>query len=251
MPLTAARRVFLGLLLMGTGIAMLAGRLSGTGGGALTARIWELWPLILVVAGLIRLVFFVDHPWELIRPAAIVLGGSLLLAAHQLVAWQVPFSGGHYSSLLWPSTVILAGCWIALIGHGQMGRTSPPLVLDELVWLRGDKVRPTDVSGDGRIRVVLGYLRLDLKQMAKGKDRLILDITVVLGHVQIQVPEPVKFDEHLAFVLGSRGLRYNLPPGERPHSARLVVNVIGILGEVVVEPIPRGVHTGDASSLEP
>jgi hypothetical protein len=214
-PPNTAHRVLLGLLLVGTGLAILTGRLAGSDGGAVTARIWELWPLVLIVAGLIRVLWFARRPWELIRPAAVILGASLLLAAHGAIAWQPSLAGAHYSFLLWPAAVILAGCWILLSAPGRTRRTPSPMVLDVLVWLRGDHLPASDVSGHGRVRVVLGYLRLDLNQLAEGGDNMTLDVTVVLGHVRILVPGPIELDRHPAFVLSSHGLRYTSPPGER------------------------------------
>jgi hypothetical protein len=94
----------------------------------------------------------------------------------------------------------------------------------------------------GRLRVVLGYLVLDLRRCEPTSFNCALNLTVILGHVRILAPAGVKVDRRSAFVVASGGLQYQSPiaPPEKDDAdddeatPQPVVHVIGILGDAQI-----------------
>jgi len=234
--------VLLGLLLVGVGTAMLVDRASSVDGGAVFTPPWWL-PFLVVLAGCVRLVWFVRQPWESIRAAVIILAG-VLLGAFGLAVPAAALVAGHYGPFLWPAALIVTGAWIT-VGGRERRATSQPEELRESVWLRGDACRPTSCAPTGRIRVVLGYLLLDLRGCGPEGLRCELDLTVALGHIRILVPEGVTVDRRPAFVVASHGLQYQTVAPEPEVGAQLIIHVIGILGDAVItSDVQPTTHTG-------
>lgn len=192
-------------------------------------------PLLVIVAGCVRLVSFARQPWEAIRPAVIILVG-ILLGAFGLAAPEVAVAAARYGYFLWPAGLIVAGIWITF-GRRERSPHHRPGELRESIWLQGDMIRPSSCMLTGRLRVVLGYLVLDLRRCEPASFYCALDLTVILGHVRILAPAGVKVNRHSAFVVAGGGLQYQSPiaPPEKDDeeaTPQPVVHVIGILGDV-------------------
>jgi hypothetical protein len=240
--LSAGRRALLGLLLVSVGIAVLIDRTSVDGDEAVATPLWWL-PLLVILAGCLRVVWFVRQPWDAIRPAVIILVG-ILVGALGLAAPTSPLVAGRYGPFLWPASLIVAGVWITV---GRRERRLPPRPgeLRESIWLRGDMLRPGSCMLSGRLRVVLGYVVLDLRGCEPASFRCALDLTVILGHVRILAPAGVTVDRRPAFVVASRGMQYQSPIAapeeeEEESTPQPVVHVIGIFGDAVIISGPRG-----------
>jgi hypothetical protein len=195
---------------------------------------WKWLPLFIVIAGLFRLLWFVRQPWELIEPTVIVVIVILILAGLGLYEPVSPLPRDRLVPLLWPATVVLIGIWLIFVPPGPRPATSDRGgQLHIVLWLRGEARSWSSALTSGRIRVVLGYLQLDLT--GSSWDGLcLLDVTVLLGHVRILVPPDASVDEHPAFVLARTGLRYRDPPVDPDDQTLLRISVIGVGGDAVV-----------------
>jgi hypothetical protein len=195
---------------------------------------WKWLPLFIVVAGLVRLLWFVRQPWELIQPTVIVVIAILVLAGLGLYEPVSPLPIDRLVPLLWPATLVLMGVWLIFVPLGPRSATSDDGdQMHVVLWLRGEARNWSTAFTSGRIRVVLGYLQLDLT--GSSWDGLcLLDVTVLLGHVRILVPPDAPVDKHPAFVLARTGLRYRDPPVEPYDQTLLRISVIGVGGDAVV-----------------
>jgi hypothetical protein len=206
------------------------------GDGVAATPPWWL-PLLIIVAGCVRLMWFTRRPWEAIRPVAIILVG-VLLGAFGLAAPAVAAAGARYGRFLWPAGLIAAGIWITF-GRRRQTVLDRPGELRESIWLQGDMLRPSSCMLTGRLRVVLGYLVLDLRRCEPASFSCALDLTVILGHVRILAPAGVTVDRRPAFVVASGGLQYQSAiaapvkddEDDEEATPQPVVHVIGILGD--------------------
>lgn len=210
---------------------------------------WKWLPMLIVVAGLVRLLWFVRQPWELIQPTVIVVIAILVLAGLGLYEPVSPLPTYRLVPLLWPAAMVLMGIWLIFVPPGPRAATSDGNdQLHIVLWLRGEARNCSTAFTSGRIRVVLGYLQLDLRE-SSWDGFCPLDVTVLLGHVRILVPLDAPVDEHPAFVLARRGLRYRDPPVEPFDQTLLRISVIGVGGDaVVVRPEPADDERPHSSS---
>jgi hypothetical protein len=234
----AGRRALLSLLLIGLGTAMFIDRANNVEAAAgFSMLAWKWLPLLVIVAGLARLILFARQPWELVQPTVIVTIAIFVLAGIGLVEPVSPLPTDRYVPLLWPTTVILTGIWLLIPPPSRQAATQATDDVGELrivLWLRGETRQSRGVFASGRIRVVMGYLQLDMRG-STWNGRSPLDVTVFLGHVRILVPPEAPFVRHPTFVLTHRGLRYRQPPVEPEHQMLLRVSVIGVGGDAVVQ----------------
>jgi hypothetical protein len=125
---------------------------------------WKWLPMLIVVAGLVRLLWFVRQPWELIQPTVIVVIAILVLAGLGLYEPVSPLPTYRLVPLLWPAAMVLMGIWLIFMPPGPRPATSDgDDQLHIVLWLRGEARNWSTAFTSGRIRVVLGYLQLDLR----------------------------------------------------------------------------------------
>jgi hypothetical protein len=231
----SGRRAFLSLLLIGLGSTMLIYRANHTQyDPSLDMLAWKWLPLWVIVAGLIRLLWFVRQPWELIEPTIVIVIAILILVGLGLYEPVSPLPTDRLAVLLWPATIILIGVWLIVVPPGPRSATSDDSDdLHIVLWFRGEARKGSIELASGRILVVLGYLQLDLS--GSGWDGLCpLDVTVLLGHVRILVSPDALVDKHPAFVLARRGLLYRDPVIVPEDQTLLRISVIGVGGDAEV-----------------
>jgi Domain of unknown function (DUF5668) len=221
-----SRRIFLGLLAVAVGTALLVDRLQDRSDVADLARRW--WPLLLIVVGLKNLVQLVDRPWMLIGPIIAILAGAMLVLV------TLDHLERALYPLAWPAALILAGTTLALAGAD---RREPPLEgrpeLRQFVFLRGKRiVSEAEKFWRADITVVFGSLELDLRR-APLHPRASVNVNAIFGSVDVVVASGVAVWERRPFVLGSRGLSpRGVPP---PEAIRLTVNVLGFFGDAATK----------------
>lgn len=238
MPSDAGRRILLGLLLVVIGASILSDRLGRLEGNlTLSELLWRWWPLTIVVAGCIGLLRSLERPWQLIRPlTAIAAGTTLLLVTSGVAIRYFPDVTDQSYPLLWPAAVVLVGFRVALAGVEWSGRSrTGEAGFHTSVWLRGDSATADGGIESGGVRVVLGYLWLDLSKLPPTDKLAVLDVTAVLGRVHIVVPNGFEVERREAFVVGGRGLHYTSEPPKPRGKTRLMVNLVAVFGDVVVE----------------
>jgi hypothetical protein len=229
-------RVLGGLLLVAIGMLILVDRVNGIGGnGAAPKLLRGWWPLIIVAAGCFNLLRLINRPWLLVGPVLSIAVGLVVLSfTAGPAAERIPVARDHIYPVAWPAGVVLAGFWIALTGSDWTPRKPPAHgAFREVVLLRGKEIANRGAPfRRGRVLVVLGYLRLNLREAQFTAARGVLDITVVFGRVRVLVPNGVTTEIRQAFVLTGGRLTHTLdPPGTE---AGLVVNVLALFGDADV-----------------
>jgi hypothetical protein len=201
----------------------------------LSTLAWKWLPVLIIAAGLVRLVLFVREPWELVQPIVAITIAILVLAGLGLYEPVSPLPRDRYVPLLWPATMILIGIWLAVAPLAP--RVAASEGSDELriaIWLRGEAHERSAPFVSGRILVILGYLQLDLRGSSAADRSRNLDLTVLLGHVRILVPSDAAVFEHPAFVLTRRGLQYRNPAILPEDQTLLRITVVGVGGGALV-----------------
>jgi hypothetical protein len=206
---------------------------SGRYDASLSLLAWKWLPVLIILAGLIRLLWFVRQPWEFVQPIAIIMIAIAVLAGLGLYEPVSPLPTYRLVPLLWPATIILIGIWLVAPQRPRAAVSDQDDGLRIVLWLRGEARQAPPTFAAGRILVVLGYLQLDLSD-TRWDGFCTLDVTVLLGHVRILVSPDAPFDRHSAFVLSSGGLRYGDPPVVIGDETLLQVSVIGVGGDAVV-----------------
>jgi hypothetical protein len=202
---------------------------------SLSMLAWKWLPLLIILAGLVRLLWFVRQPWEFVQPIVIITIAIVVLVALGLYEPVSPLPTYRLVPLLWPATLILIGIW--LVFGPRKPRAAARDSDDEpriVLCLRGEARQVASAFVAGRILVVLGYLQLDMRRVQWNRVST-LDVTVLLGHVRILVAPDAAYEKHSAFVLARSGLQYHDPVSVAKNKKRLRVSVIGIGGDAAVK----------------
>ncbi len=175
----------LGIGVVLLGVVLLLDEIPGLGDSALLGFIKNLWPLILVAMGIVRL-----RTPEAGHPAKgwgfLAAGGILLL---------VTLGHGHFDALIGPALVVAVGIFIILRTlRRQRGTPPEPDGSDD--YLRGTailsgfkrQVRSQALKG-GELTAIFGGFELDLRQATLVEDTAKVDVFILFGGGEIRVPE--------------------------------------------------------------
>lgn len=191
-PETGCRRpaynsmgLVLGIGVVLLGVVLLLDEIPGLGDSALLGFIKNLWPLILVAMGLVRLRQpGAGHPakgWALVA-----VGGILLL---------VTLGHGHFDALIGPALVVSVGIFIILRTLRRQ-RGTPPELESSNDYLRGTailsgfkrQVRTQALKG-GELTAIFGGFELDLRPASMAEETVKMDVFILFGGGEIRVPE--------------------------------------------------------------
>ena len=115
-----------------------------------------------------------------------------------------------------------------------VGRRAPANVVNVM----GD-VRLSASELPRRVGTVLGNIRIDLRELRSGDERLELDLWTVLGDIDVILPEGVDGELEGFAVLGNR--RVELAPVPRtPGTPRVVVRAHVVLGDLRLRSLAPG-----------
>lgn len=217
-----------GLIIVAVGVVFLLGNL----GKVSTRDIFSTyWPVILIALGL----------WQLIGSGGrdvfpgillIALGGIFLLRN----LGRLPHNVWHY---VWPTVIIIVGLWLIL---GPVFRrrsfSGPGIAADDLnasVILGGiNRVVTSQAFRGGRASAVLGGLDIDLRDAALDKGQATIEVSVVMGGIEIKVPRNWKAIVDVSPVLGGvENKTASLPDAEA--KATLYVRGTVIMGGLDVK----------------
>ncbi len=207
-------------------------------------NIWDYWPLILVAAGLGRLMNCRDAAGRLIGSFLVLFGTLLLLVTLQIVHI-------HTRDGSWPVALLLiafgAAMLVKVLEPGAIGRRSFGL--------------PTPVSGDtnnalndvtvlgaikrkletgnflgGLIVSVFGSVDIDLRrsQISAPERTAALEIRAVFGAAKIRVPESWRVNVVGTSILGSYEDK-TIPPNVGPNAPTLVITGFALFSSVEIE----------------
>lgn len=176
-------RIFTGLLVILMGILFLLGNLGKLDFGEVFSTYW---PLILVFIGLWHLVAHEFRSWGF-GLFLIAVGGFFLLGNLDVIR-------GRVWLYFWPLLIIAAGLWIIFRPRFRpaIHAKAPELAekdIDLFMVLSGGKrqVESKEFKG-GKASVLLGGIELDFTQAQLAGNQATLELTAILGGIDIWVP---------------------------------------------------------------
>lgn len=202
-------RLFFAVVLIIAGVALFLSNL----GFLPIDRIWNLWPLILMGAGLSKLS-------NRRRPSAFIVGAVMIAFGAVFLLVNLGLLHVHTNDDSWPLSLLLiiAGT-VALVkvlesgspaasvmGFRHIRTGSRPNPLNDWVVLGATK-RKIDSANyqGGQILNILGSVELDLTRAnIPGPERsAVVDVNVIFGAVKLKIPETWRLAIHGAGVLGT------------------------------------------------
>jgi hypothetical protein len=226
-------RVLGGTALVVLGGVLLAGQLGLVDAGALVSG-W--WPLVVVAAGLLRLV---DRE---------TTGGLIVTAIGlALLAWRQDLLGADLWQWLAPLLLVALGTALLLrrprfrsavisdrtggsVGGVTRGTAGP--VLDVAAVLSGRQLVAQAIPFRGGSAVaVLGSVELDLTAATLSPEGARLDLTSVLGSVELEVPDDWRVRIDGSAVLAGIDDRTSPASGDAP---LLIIQAFALLGSIEV-----------------
>jgi predicted membrane protein len=185
-------RILFGLLLIIFGVLFLLHQMGKLDFGEIISGYW---PLILVFAGI----------WHIVSNNFRNVGGGLLLiiigGLFQLAKFEIlGESAWHY---IWPALIILVGLWMVAGSFSRKRAAAAPgskeSDLDAFVIFSGLERRVESQSfRGGKATAIMGGIDLDLTQAKLAEDRAVLDLSVIMGGIDVLVPKSwrVEVDGH-------------------------------------------------------
>lgn len=189
------------------------------------------WPLVIAAIGFAHVVqsrTFPGYAWGLF----LVFVGLWLTA--QFHGW-VDIDIFEFSPLL----LVLLGA--SIIWRGCCGRTVPAdAANDGNAFIKGTAVlagfERTSTSSDfrgGDLVAVMGGCKLDLRQATIANTQAVLDLTVVMGGVELRIPETWTVDAQVLPLMGGVTNQTRTVPGGTPQ--RLLVRGTAVMGGVEIK----------------
>lgn len=221
-------RIFWGLVLILVGVLFLLDRMGQLDFGELIGR-W--WPLILVAAGL----------WHLIaNQFRDVVGGLFLIvigAMFQLAKLEIlGRSAWHY---IWPALIIILGLWV-LAGAfrrqaGPKIPTSKEDTLDAFAVFSGleRRIESQNFRG-GKATALLGGIDLDFTQVRLAEGKASIELTAILGGIDVRVPRHIRVELDGSPVLGAIEDKHLYTPGSGGDQT-LYIRATAILGGIEIK----------------
>ncbi len=175
-------RIFAGLLIILIGVLFLLGNLDKLDFGEVFSTYW---PLILIFIGLWHLVAHEFRSWGF-GLFLIAVGGFFLLDNLDVIR-------GRVWLYFWPLLIIAAGLWIIFRPRFRPSGEKAPEIkekdLDVFTVLAGSKrrIESKEFKG-GKASVLLGGIELDFSQASLAGNQATLELTAILGGIEIWVP---------------------------------------------------------------
>lgn len=205
---TSPLRFALGLGIIAIGIAALLGALNIINFNELARTSW---PLLFIAGGAILLV---DSPKQNYLWAIILIGIGAVAQLNVLDIVDV-----NFWQLFWPVVLIAFG-WSILVN-----RTGAVAAADDRItaFLSGtsNKSSSKDYKG-GRVTAILGGSEIDLRK-ATIKEEATLDVLVIMGGVELRVPEDWEVRTSVTPILGDAENK-----AAAPNAAKApILNIVG------------------------
>jgi predicted membrane protein len=232
-------RIFFAVFLIVVGVLLFLDNI-----GVLRVRnLWDYWPLILVAAGMGRLMNCRNTSGRFIGFFLTIIGIVTLLVTLGILHL-------HTRNGSWPLALVLIAFGVALLikvlepggSRRSFGLPAPATedtnnVLNDFAVLGGIKRKlETGNFQGGTIVSVLGGVEIDLRrsQISTPERTATLDIKAVFAGTKIRVPETWKVNVIGASILGSYEDK-TIPPNTGPHSPTLVITGYSLFASVEIE----------------
>lgn len=216
--------LLIGLVIIVVGVIALLMNL----GYHVNINLWDYWPLILVLIGLSRLF----QPREYRN-----LWFGLVFTAVGVLFLLDNFGLIHFGfSELWPFILVIVG--IAILRHGYGGsrdRATDSDYIDHSAILGGGEYRYTSKTlKGGKLFGFMGGCEVDLRQADIQGDGMTIDVFIVMGGVEIKVPESWQVTVQGLPLMG--GLSNNTSRGQEvAPGKKLLVKGTAIMGGIEVK----------------
>ncbi len=227
-PRNAFGRIFWGLVLIVVGVLFLLDRMGRLDFGTVFSKYW---PLILILAGIVHLVAnnFRNVAGGIVL---IVIGGFFMLTKLDVLGK----SAWHY---VWPILIIILGLWILLGLSARRSREAPPGVkendLDAFAMFSGlERCIESQNFRGGKATAIMGAIDLDFTQARLAEGKANIELTAILGGIEIKVPRSwrVEVDGHP--ILGGIEQKHTFTPGTEA-AQTLYVRATAILGGIDIK----------------
>ncbi|MGB7295847.1 MAG: DUF5668 domain-containing protein [Candidatus Aminicenantales bacterium] len=221
-------RIFWGLVLILVGVLFLLDRMGRLDFGELLGR-W--WPLILVAAGLWHLV--ANQFRDVVSGLFLIAIGGLFQLAKLGILGR---SAWHY---IWPILIIIVGAWVL---SGAFRRQSGPKIptskenaLDAFAVFAGleRRIESQNFRG-GKATALLGGIDLDFSQVRLAEGKASIELTAVLGGIDVRVPRHIRVELDGSPVLGAVEDKHLYTPGAGGEQT-LYVRATAILGGIEIK----------------
>jgi len=218
-----------GTVLCGVGLIILLDHMGIVNAG----RLWNFWPLIIVVAGVVNVVQAGRRPW----------GAFLIFLGIILQLDQLGIAHFHWGDL-WPIALIGAGLMM-IWGTIEARKAGLPPdadtrnALNELaVFGSVERSLNTKQFRGGRIMAVFGGVELDLRQADMETDEIVLVINALFGGVEVRVPETWAVSSHGTGIFGGYvdGTRFTgVEDLTKPKAKVLLLQGMAVFGGVEIK----------------
>jgi predicted membrane protein len=221
-------RIFWGLVLILLGVLFLLDQMGRADFGDLISR-W--WPLILVAIGL----------WQLISSNFQELAGGLFMIAlgaiFQLAKLEI--LGRNLWHYVWPALIIGLGLWVLLgaFRRSSAARSSGSREddLDAFAIFAGlnRRIESQNFHG-GKATAIMGGIELDLSKVRLAEPKVRLELTAIMGGIDIKVPRHIRVELHGNPVLGGIENKHNYEPGAGTEQT-LSLKATAIMGGIEIK----------------
>jgi len=221
-------RIFSGLLIIAIGVIFLLANIGRLDFGDFISTYW---PLILIFIGL----------WHLLSSGFRNAGFALILIAvgifFQLNNWDV--IGGNVWTYFWPLLIIAAGLWIIFKPKHKVFSDKAPEIKDDdlgaFIIFSGLKRRfESDKFRGGKATALFGGMDLDLTQTKLADNQATVELTAILGGINLFVPREWKVIVDSSSILGGVDDKHSPIPATAVQ-ATLYVKATAILGGIEIK----------------
>jgi len=221
-------RIFSGLVIIAIGVFFLLANMDRLDFGDFISTYW---PMVLILIGI----------FHLLTSGFRNAGGALFLIAigvfFQLNNWDV--LGGRVWAYFWPLLIIAAGLWIIFKPRPKgFGEKAPEIRDDDLgafVMFSGLKRRfESDKFRGGKASAILGGLEIDLTQAKLKDNQATIELSAILGGIDVFVPREWKVIVDSSAILGGVDDKHR-PASADTDQPTLYVKATAILGGIDIK----------------
>jgi predicted membrane protein len=221
-------RIFAGIVIIAAGVIFLLANMNKLDFGEFISTYW---PMILILIGISHLLT------SGFRNAGIALFLIAIGAFFQLNNWGV--LGGRVWAYFWPLLIIAAGLWIIFKPRPKgFGENAPEIKDDDLgafVLFSGLKRRfESEKFRGGKATAILGGLELDLTQAKLKDNQATVELTAILGGIDLFVPRDWKVIVDSSAILGGVDDKHKTAPATTIQMT-LYVKATAILGGIDIK----------------
>jgi len=221
-------RIFSGLVIIAIGVIFLLANMDKLDFGDFISTYW---PMILILIGISHLLT------TGFRNAGVALFLIAIGAFFQLNNWGV--LGGRVWAYFWPLLIIAAGLWIIFKPRPKgFGENVPEIKEDDLgafVIFSGLKRRfESEKFRGGKATAIMGGLELDLTKAKLKDNQATIELTAILGGIDLFVPREWKVVVDSSAILGGVDDKHSpVPP--TTIQMTLYVKATAILGGIDIK----------------